>query len=33
MISFFLIVMDDEGYLSFVFPPINISVKQEAMTG
>ncbi len=27
----FLIVMDDYGNLGFVFPPIYISVKQEAM--
>ncbi len=29
----FLIVMDDQGNLGFVSPPIYISVKQEAMAG
>ncbi len=29
----FLIVADDYGNLGFVFPPIYISVKQEAMAG
>ncbi len=29
----FLIVMDDYGNLDFVFPPIYIYVKQEAMAG
>ena len=28
-----LIVMDDSGNFGFVFPPIYISVKQEAMSG
>ncbi len=31
ILCFFLIVMDDKGNFGFVFPPIYIYVKPEAM--